>query len=146
MPERTNEEVVRGYLAGMEAKDLDQVSALRHPDYVAEWPQSGERIRGRANMRAIDENYPGGLGELEPGHVVGTEDRWVVTPSYTVQKIVGGGDNWWADMKVTYGNGSTWFMLSLFELRAGSVFRETSYFCEPFDAPDWRAPWVERIG
>ena len=33
--------------------------ALRHEDYVMEMPQSGERIRGRENMRAFQEGFPG---------------------------------------------------------------------------------------
>jgi hypothetical protein len=32
---------------------------LRHPDYAMEMPQSGERIRGRDNMRAFQVNRPG---------------------------------------------------------------------------------------
>jgi hypothetical protein len=31
---------------------------VRHQDYVMEMPQSGERIRGRENMRAFQEAYP----------------------------------------------------------------------------------------
>jgi hypothetical protein len=31
---------------------------LRHEDHVMEMPQSGERIRGRDNMRAMQEAYP----------------------------------------------------------------------------------------
>jgi hypothetical protein len=37
----------------------EQEYRIRHPeDYVMEMPQSGERIRGRENMRAFQEAYP----------------------------------------------------------------------------------------
>ena len=31
---------------------------VRHEDYVMEMPQSGERFRGRENLRAFQEAYP----------------------------------------------------------------------------------------
>ena len=45
--------------------------ALRDPDWILDYPQSGERIRGHANERAIADNYPGGLPEVDPGRIVG---------------------------------------------------------------------------
>lgn len=148
MPERTNEEVVHAYTAAFEAVDRDALSALRHRDYVAEWPQSGERVRGDANMRAINDNWPGGQVEahLEPGHIVGSEDRWVMTPSYTLQRVAGSGDAWWADLSVRYPDGSTWTMIAFLELRDGKVLREVDYFAQPFEPAPWRARWVERTG
>jgi hypothetical protein len=50
---------------------------LRHPDYVMEMPQSGERIRGRDNMRAFQEAYPN-PPTIQPRRVVGSGDVWVV--------------------------------------------------------------------
>lgn len=144
MPKRTNEEVVRAFIVAMEAHDLDGMEAARHPDYVLDWPQSGERIRGSSNARAIDENIPGGLPELGDVHVVGSEDRWVTTPAYTIQRVVGSGDTWWLDGRVRYADGSTWFIVAILELRDGLIHRETNYFAEPFEAPEWRARWVER--
>ncbi|TMD57743.1 MAG: hypothetical protein E6I87_14405 [Chloroflexi bacterium] len=38
------------------------------------------------------QNYPGGLPDLKPKRIVGSEDRWVVTPSYTPLRIMGTGD------------------------------------------------------
>ncbi len=146
MSEPTNEEIVRSYIAAMEAHDLDGMERLRHEDYVLEWPQSGERIRGAANARAIDEHIPQGLPELESVRIVGSEDQWVTTPAFTIQRVVGSGDTWWADGRVRYPDGSTWHIVSIMELRDGLVHHETNYFAEPFDAPDWRAPWVERMG
>jgi hypothetical protein len=140
----SNEEVVRRYLAAHIAHDYDTVGALRDPGWMLEWPQSGERVRGHANDRAIMDNWPGGLPNAQAVRVVGSEDRWVATPLNTIQRVVGSGDSWWADGTSTYPDGSTWFISALLQLRGGKMYRETWYFGLPFEAPSWRAPWVER--
>ena len=146
MVEPSTEEVVRAYLTAAQSGDLDRLSQLRHPEWTEELPQSGELVRGDANERAIAEHYPGGLPTLDRIRIVGSEDRWVVTPSSTVQRVVGSGDSWWADVKVVYRDGSTWFAAKLFELRDATIYRETTYWAEAFEAPAWRARWVERLG
>jgi hypothetical protein len=50
---------------------------------------------------------------------------------------------WWGDGTIGYSDGSTWYVVALFELRDGLVHRETDYFAEPFEPPAWRAPFVE---
>jgi hypothetical protein len=117
---------------------------MRHPEWIEEWPQSGERVRGHANDRAIMEHYPGGFPNADEARIVGSEDRWVMTPSMTPQRIVGNGDTWWADGTATYPDGSRWFVAMLAEVRDGLVLRETWYYAPPLPAPEWRAAWVER--
>ena len=141
---QSNEEVVRRYMAAHAAHDYDTVEALRHRDWVEEWPQSGERVRGSANDRAIMDNWPGGLPEANDVRIVGSEDRWVVTPAFTIQRLVGDGDSWWFDGTATYPDGSHWFVAGLATLRDGRILSETWYFGPPLDAPAWRAQWVER--
>lgn len=133
--------------AAMTASDWDAAEKMLHPDYVEEYPQSGERIRGRANIRATVENYPGGLGEAlsEPLVHANDADTWAITPSYTVVRIEENANKGTAVIKVRYSNGSEWWMISLFELKDGLLFRQTTYFAQPFDAPEWRAQWVEKM-
>ena len=145
MPERSNEELVRAYLAAHQAHDYHAAGRMRHPDWTVEWPQSGERVRGHANDLEIMNHWPGGLPEAGEIRIVGSEDRWVMTPAFTMQRIVGSGDFWWADGTATYPDGSLWFAALLAELRDGRVLRETWYFAPPLAAPEWRALWVERI-
>jgi hypothetical protein len=146
MPERSNEEIVRRYWRAHAAHDHKTVSELRHPDWLAEWPQSRERVRGDANDRAIMDNYPGGEPHLDATHrIVGAEDRWVVTPAYTVQRVIGNGDAWWGSGIGTYPDGKVWHFVAMVELRDGKIYRETAYFAEPFDPPEWRAAWVETM-
>lgn len=124
MGEHTNEEILRTYLRALTENDVETLARLRDPGWTIEYPQSGELIRGHANERAIADNYPGGLPTIDPGRIVGSEDTWVVTPSFTLERIAGGGDAWWSE---------------------GRIYREISYWAEPFDPPAWRAGWVEPI-
>ena len=70
------------------------------------------------------------------------EDRWVVTPSNTVVRVAGSGDFWWGEWRMTYPDGQVYLCVDLLELRDGRICRETVYWAPPFDAPDWRRPFV----
>ena len=140
----TNEECVQQYGAAMAAFDLETLARLRHPDWSVVWPQSGERVHGNEAFVEIIRNYPGGQPKTEVTRIVGAEDRWVVTAGNTVLKVAGSGDFWWAEWRVTYPNGEVYLAVSLMELRDGLVYHERTYWAAPFEAPSWRAPWVER--
>jgi hypothetical protein len=139
----TNEEIARAYARAASEFDLDEMARLRHPDWEARWPQSGERVINSDNYRRIVEAYPGGRPTSEVERVVGAEDRWVVTPSNTVQQMAGSGDFWWSEWRMTYPDGRLYYCVELLELRDGLVWRETVYWPEPFTPPDWRSRWVE---
>lgn len=145
MGSMTNEEIARAYALAHETDDGDVMRALRHPDWVAEIPQSGERIRGHANDRAIAANWPGGRPSGTVHRVVGAEDRWVTTPAWTLQRVAGSGDMWWVEADAHYPDGSKWSVVIIAELRDGKVLRERWHFGQPFEAPAWRAQWVERL-
>jgi hypothetical protein len=119
--------------------------ALIHPDFVEHYPQSGERVRGRQSLRAIVENYPGGVGEVlgEPTYH-GRDEEWAMTPNFTVVRITDSGNTGTGIMKVRYGNGEEWWMIALFEMKDDLLYRQTTFFAQPFKAPEWRAQWVER--
>lgn len=145
MAKPSNEEVVRRYVDAHAAHDYDTLGALRDPDWTLEWPQSGERVRGDANDRAIMSNWPVDKPSGLSVRVVGSEDQWFVTPFNMIQRLNGSGDFWFADGTSAYPDGSTWFVVALIQLRGGKVWRETWYFGEPFEAPAWRAAWIERM-
>ena len=126
-------------------RDYDQAMQLLHSDFIEDWPQSGERIRGRANLRAILENYPGGVSLEATPLYHGRDDEWAMTPGYTVVRITDSGDEGAGLIRIRYGDGSEWFMIALFELKDGLLYRQTTFFAEPFEAPAWRSQWVERI-
>jgi hypothetical protein len=145
MPSPSHEEVVRSYLEAHMRHDFDALRRLRADAWVEEWPQSGERVRGHDNDETIMRNWPGGLPTGEDARAVGSEDRWVMTPSFTYQRVVGSGDIWWADSIGHYPDGSTWFAIGMFEVRTGQIQRETWYFAPALEAPEWRSGWVERL-
>ena len=140
----TNRGIVERYFRAYPS-DWEAMGELRHPDFVEDWPQSGERIVGHENYRAIHENYPGGTPDSEIDRVVGTEDRLVMTPSFTPMRIEGAGDTFTVEAKAGYPDGSTTYVVTIVELKDGSVYRQRTYFAEPFEPTDWRARWVTRL-
>jgi hypothetical protein len=106
------------------AGDADAEHDIYHDDVVCEYPQSGERILGRANLQALRTHHPG-------------------KPSgFTVRRIVGSGEIWVTEYTINY-QGRAAFTVSIMEFRAGKVAHETQYFADPFAAPPWRARWVQ---
>jgi hypothetical protein len=142
----TNEELVRRYAGANMTGDFDLLDSLRHAEWTAEWPQSGEIIRGTRHARAIMENYPGGAPRyIKQRRLVGSEDRWATSPLGGAFRVAGEGENWWSEWQMQYPDGRLWSTVMLLELRDGKVWRETQYWAEPFEPPSWRAQWVERL-
>ncbi len=73
--EKNNREVVEQYVRAVFEQDFETQDRVLHAEFVSEWPQSGERVRGAANARAIGENYPGGAVKANVKAVRGAEDR-----------------------------------------------------------------------
>ncbi len=141
----TNEQIARRYCQAMATRDHEKAERLRHPGWACDWPQSGERVTSNADMRAIIDNYPDGGWQSRERRMVGSEDEFVMTPAGTIARVAGGGDIWTAEWVHVYPDGSDWFVVDIVELQDGRVHRETLYWAEPFDAPDWRRQWVERL-
>ena len=139
--------IVERYARALQDKDHDALALLISDDYVDEMPQSGERVRGKANQLALLRSYPGGVGTIDPKstRLVSAEDRWVLTPSFTVLRIEGSGDVYTYVGTATYANGETWQMIQIIEVHQGKIARTTSWFAAPFEAPAWRAGFVERF-
>jgi ketosteroid isomerase-like protein len=128
-----NRKVVEQFIQAMATNDWEAQERLLTDDFVEEYPQSGERIVGKANRRGIIENYPGG----EPS------DPNASGPAPKPPVISGAGDQFTATGRVRYPNGETWHIVSLIELRDGKIVRMTDFFAAPFEAPAWRARYVE---
>jgi hypothetical protein len=122
----TNRETVERLIHALNTRDLDLFHAQFHEDSVLEYPQSGERIVGGDNRRAVYEAFPG-------------------LPHVRTRRILAGGDVVVAEARLDYGDGAEWQAVFVFELRDGKIARETAYWPQPFDAAEWRAQWIERI-
>ena len=144
----TNRRTVDRWFRAFNARNFDELRSIlaeaADPNVIQEWPQSGERIRGTANILAILENHPG-LPEARVDAVRGAEDKWVMTPSWTPMRITGSGDHYTIEGRVAYPNGEVLNVIDLIDFRNGKVIKLTEYFAAPFPAPEWRARWVERI-
>jgi ketosteroid isomerase-like protein len=132
------------FYKALNARDWDAVERFVDPDYVWEMPQSAERVRGRASNREMNENYPG-LPSITPRRVTGSEDRWVTTPSWTVLKVTGSGDEYTAECLVEYPDQSVWHSVDIIRFRNGKIAETTAYFAPTLEPAEWRARWVERI-
>ena len=119
--------LVQEHFESMLSGDEAAYTALVHPDLVQEWPQTGERVRGKEACLAIARNYPGGPPQISLGEVSGEGDHWVVQGTSR------------------YPDGTEYHIVAVLELRDGKIFRETDYFGPSFPAPEWRRQWVERI-
>jgi len=108
------------------ARDHDALDRVFTEDVILEWPQSGERIRGEGNRREIYHRFPS-LPTVTPGRTTGSGDLWVLEAS------------------LDYGDGDPYQCVFIFSLRDGKIAREIAYWSKPFPAPEWRAPWVERV-
>ena len=127
MDERDGGQVAEAVWKAIGARDWQAAGGLLHEDFVQEWPQSGERIVGRDNAISINQNFPGGL------------------PAMRFRRTLACGDLAVLEVELTYADGSRYLGVSIVEFRDGKVVRETDYFAQPFQAPQWRAQWVERI-
>jgi hypothetical protein len=105
--------------------DIARASEIYADDAVLEWPQGGERIRGKVNITAFRSAYPA-RQEFELHRTIGCHDLWV--NEYTIR---------YDDRPV--------MVVGIMEFRDARVVRERIYFGEPWEPPAWRAQWVERM-
>jgi SnoaL-like domain len=107
--------------------------AVRHPDYVLEMPQSGERIRGREMMRRFQESY----STLSPDDSM---------RRIRLRRVLVRDGLWVVEGVADYADGREALdVVLILELRDGKMWRDRWYFAGPFEAPQWRAQWVEHM-
>jgi ketosteroid isomerase-like protein len=139
-----NREAIDRFFNALNARRFDEIAELTNPDVVQEWPQSGERMKGLQNVRAVLENYPD-LPRVDLQRVAGAEDKWVLTPSWTPLRITGTGDAYTVESRIAYPNGEVRSGVSILQFRNGKVSGITEYFAAPFPAAEWRSQWVEKF-
>jgi hypothetical protein len=111
--------------AASDANDFEAEHDIYREDAVLEYPQSGERIRGRRYIQLSRAAQPN-------------------RKRFAVRRIIGSGDLWVTEYLLTY-DGQPSYTVSIMEFVDGRVARETQYFCDPFEPGLSRAQWVERI-
>jgi hypothetical protein len=109
--------------AASDANDFEAEHDIYREDAVLEYPQSGERIRGRQQIQSARAAQPN-------------------RKRFTVRRIVGGDGLWVTEYVLTY-DGRPSYTVSIMEFLDGKVIRETQYFGDPFEPGPSRAQWVE---
>src|SRR6516162_8496461 len=111
--------------AASDADDFETEHQIYREDAVLEYPQSGERIRGRRNIQASRFAQPS-------------------RKRFTVRRILGASDLWITELVIAY-DALPSYTVSIMEFRDEKVARETQYFGDPFEPGPSRAQWVERM-
>jgi ketosteroid isomerase-like protein len=127
MDPREQRAIVERYWAAMQTNDWRAASEFLHEGYVLDWPQSGERIRGRENFVAVNANYP-------------AAGRW----HFTINRVVAGEGGVVSDVGVTDG-AIVARAITFSTIRDGKIIHQTEFWPDPTKPHAWRAQWVERI-
>lgn len=121
-------EVVRAFWAAIEARDWTAVGGLLADDVVVDWPATGERIRGRANVVAVNREYPEG---------------W----SIRVLRVLARDEEVVSEVEVPQVGVGTFRAASFWTVRGGRIAAGTEYWIGvgADETPAWRRDYVERI-
>ena len=122
MSDTQNRAAIEKLLAGIDAGDIGVMDEVFADDAVMEIPQSGELIEGADNRRGVYGAMP-------------------LLPRVRTHRIRGTGDLWTAEATLTYDT-RAYEVAFIFEFRDGKIVRETGYWADPFEPPEWRAEWV----
>jgi len=128
--------------------EYDSLPEVLHPDFVQEIPQSGERVVGIDNFRKVLENLPGDRSGLEldrSPHISGDEERYVMTPTFTLVKVQGVGEELTSYVKAKYPDGSDWYVVTFSSYKDGKIVKRVDFFAPFFDPPAWRSEWAETM-
>jgi hypothetical protein len=121
------EEMLREHLDAVQQQDDERIGALLADDFTQEWPQTGERVRGRTACLAVQRSYPGGA------------------PTISVSSLSGGPRTWVAEGRIRYPDGTDYAIVSILHARGNKLVRQVDYFGPDYPAPEWRKPLVEPL-
>ncbi len=142
---RSARQVVLDYIEAMNEADWERLSTFLHSDYVEDYPQSGERVRGPANAVAVRSKSPRSWPRsIDHKRVIGGEEQWALAPNFTAIKVTADGDLVTSVVRARYPDGY-WYVIYIAQVEDGIIRRATVYFAPMFEAPEWRREFVESI-
>ena len=124
MDDKTVRAALARHWEASDASDFEAEHAIYREDAVLDYPQSGERIRGRRNIQQSRTVQPN-------------------KKRFTVRRMIGSGDLWVTEFVLSY-DGVPSYTVSIMEFRDGLVAHETQYFADRFEPAPSRAHLVER--
>ena len=116
---------IQGHWDASERGDIDAEHAIYAADAILDYPQSGERFRGRSKIQAQRGGHP-------------------AERHFTIHRILGRGDLWVSECVITY-DGVPTCSVSVMEITDGLVTHETQFFADPFPPAPGRAALAEKI-
>lgn len=114
------------YATAADPRTVPQSSELYAADALLEFPQGGERIRGKANIITFRTAYPAKV-------------------EFEMRRTLGHGNIWVNEGVIRYDGQKPTHFVGIMEFSGDKVRRETIYFGEPWSPPAWRSQWVELI-
>jgi ketosteroid isomerase-like protein len=125
MRDRDLQAALQRHWAASDSDDFAAEHEIYGDDAVLEYPQSGERIRGRHGIQESRMAQPN-------------------KKRFTVRRLQGSGSLWVSELVVTY-DGRPSYVVSIMDFEGEKVIRETQYFGSPFEPGPSRARWVEQM-
>jgi hypothetical protein len=122
-PDEEKRSAIEEHWRASERGDTEVEHSIYGEAAMLDYPQSGERFRGRAAISAQRGSHP-------------------AERHFTVLRIAGSGDLWVSECIITY-DGVPSYSVSIMEFSEGYVSHETQYFADPFGSPEWRAALAE---
>src|SRR5436190_5810048 len=147
MPE-SKQDFFKRYMQAIGDQDFATLESMIHPEYTADYPQSGERFRSFAAFRFQLEHYPGGLVDQryddKASKVLGEEERWAISPGYTVLPLTGP-DRFTTVSRAPYPDGSRWWVVSILTMKDDKIWHAETYWAPEFEPPEWRRGIAEIV-
>ena len=119
--------VVREFWRLMGTNDFRAVGAVLAADFILDWPQSNERVRGAENFAAMNAEYP-------------AHGPW----SFKIIRLVANRTEAVSEVAVTDGTQHA-RAISFFTIVQGKITRIVEFWPEPYPAPLNRKHLVEPI-
>lgn len=119
-----NEVVIERLIQCINDRKIEVMDELFHEDAIMDWPQSDEKVVGAENRRGIYQAFP-------------------QLPNITPRRMISDGNLVVAEATLDYGK-AEYKTVFIFEFKDGKIAKETAYWSDSFDAPEWRSKWVEK--
>jgi hypothetical protein len=117
--------IIEAHWRASESGDSVAEHAMYAPDAILDYPQSGERFRGRAAIASQRGGHP-------------------AARHFTLSRITGTGRLWVSECVISY-DGVPTRSVSIMEFDEGEIVHETQYFADPFVAAASRRDLAEAM-
>lgn len=121
-----DEAAIRPHFTAIGTDNLN-AAEIYADDAVLEYVQSGERIRGRLNIIASRNAYPGRRAPFEVHRIFGIATAVAV------------------EMTMHLEGDEAHPVVAILDLRDGLVTRERIYIADPWEPITYRRPWAEPL-